>query len=87
VKPHFKISLIVVALATLLAIIAAVQQPSPTVIVITFGSTCCIAGLFSLVIAGILGLSRQYERAKAFLMSAGITFLLGTGVCSTLLLG
>ena len=85
-KMHFKISLIVVALATVLSIIAAFQS-SAEVIVITFGSTCCIAGLFSLVIAAFFGLGKQNETAKAFLMSAGITFLLGTGVCSTLLLG
>jgi hypothetical protein len=84
-KMHFKISLIVVALAILLAIIAAVQSGAE-VIVIVFGSTCCLAGLFSLVISAFFALSKQREIARAFLVSAGITFLLGTGVCSTLLL-
>jgi len=84
-KLHFKISLVVVALASILSIISAFQSSSD-VTVIVFGCTCCLAGLFSLVIAAFFGLSRQNEVARAFLLSAGITFLLGTGVCSTLLL-
>ncbi|MBN9379648.1 MAG: hypothetical protein J0H74_02710 [Chitinophagaceae bacterium] len=84
-KTHFKISLVVVALATLLAIITAAQTGAGA-IVITFGATCCLAGLFSLVISAIFALSKQKEVARAFLISAGITFLLGTGVCSTLLI-
>ncbi|HVW58450.1 MAG TPA: hypothetical protein VHC48_00390 [Puia sp.] len=83
-KTHFKISLVVVALATILAVITAIQSTADA-IVIVFGSTCCIAGLFSLVISAFFALSKQKEMSTAFLMSAGITFLLGTCVCSTAL--
>ena len=85
-KTHFKISLAVVALATLMAIIAAVEGGAESV-VIAFGITCCLAGILSLFISAIFGVARKKETARAFLLSAGITFLLGTGVCSTLLLG
>lgn len=85
-KTHFKISLVVVALATILAVITATQSDASS-IVVTFGTVCCLAGLFSLIIGGIFALARQKEMAQAFFISAGMTFLLGTGVCSTALLG
>ena len=85
-KTHFKISLVVVALATLMAVIAAINGGGES-IVMAFGITCCLAGLGSLLISAVFAISRRKEMSTAFLMSAGITFLLGTGVCSTLLLG
>ena len=83
-KTHFKISLVVVALATVLAVITAIQSTAAA-IVIVFGSTCCIAGLLCLIISAFFALGKQKEMSTAFLMSAGITFLLGTGVCSAAL--
>lgn len=85
-KTHYKISLVVVALATVLAIIAATQSDAGA-IVITFGTVCCLAGVISMILGGIFAFARRKDLSQAFFISAGMTFLLGTGVCSTALLG
>jgi len=85
-KKHFKISLIIMAVAFIIAIFAAVKAGYEGFI-IAFGSICCIGGLGCLV-AGLFLLIDKDSRddGQAVLLSAGITFLIGTGVCSTLLM-
>jgi hypothetical protein len=86
-KKHLKISLIIMAIAFIFAIFVALKSGIGG-FVIAFGSICCIAGLFCLVIGLILLINKDSrDEGQALLISAGITFLIGTGVCSTLLMG
>ena len=92
-KKHFIISLFVMAVAAAISIFNSFAY-GISGITFVFGTVSCIGGLVCLVLAAIIGLFRDLkngkgdkELAKAFLMAAGITFLIGTGVCSTMLLG
>jgi len=85
-KLHFKISLIVVAIAVVFAIIAAIGGDAGA-IALTFGITCCVAGLACFVIGLLVAINPKHrEVGRAMLLSAGLTFLIGTGACSTYLL-
>ena len=82
------------AAAAVFAVIANASGGGRDGFVFSFGLICCIGGVICLLIAPMVGLIRNpqnkegdKELAKAFLMAAGITFLVGTGVCSTLLIG
>jgi hypothetical protein len=74
------------ALAAIIGVITSAGAGSRSPFVLIFGAVCCLCGLLSLLLAGICGISGNKEVAKALLLSAGITFLTGTGVCSTMLL-
>jgi hypothetical protein len=84
-KKHFTISLIVVALAAILALIMGSGR-NITDFMITYGTVCCILGAVCLLIGFFFtGRHRNRDTAEAFFMSAGITFLIGTGVCGVTL--
>ncbi|MDO6433967.1 hypothetical protein Q4E93_25390 [Flavitalea sp. BT771] len=86
-KKHFQISLIIMAIAFLIAIFAALKAGMEG-FVIAFGSICCLGGLGCLVAGLFLMIDKKSrEDGQAVLLSAGITLLIGTGVCSTLLMG
>ena len=86
-KKHFKISLIIMGIAFFIAIFPALKAGVEG-FVIAFGSICCIGGLGCLI-TGLFLLMGKNSRddGKAVLISAGITLLIGTGVCSTLIMG
>jgi len=85
-KKHFTISLIVVGLAAFFAVFSSNHEGVRSFI-FSFGSDCCFLGLLCMIIGLIVVTTRENnELGKAFLMSAGITFLVGTGLCSTMLI-
>jgi hypothetical protein len=86
-KKHFQISLVIMAIAFIIAIFAALKAGVEG-FVIAFGSICCLAGLLCLVVGLIMLINKDSRNeGKAVLISAGIILLIGTGVCSTLLMG
>ncbi len=74
------------AVAIIVAIFGALSSGTEG-FVIAFGIVCCAGGLICLAIGVLVAIAgRDRELARALLLSAGITFLIGTGVCSTLLI-
>ena len=83
-KKHFIISLIIMGLATILAVLGSIHD-GPLGFVIAFGLTCIIGGGVCLLLALFTALARDRELTRALLISTGILLLVGTGVCSTAL--
>ena len=83
-KQHFVISLIVIGLATILAICASIGN-GVLGFVIAFGLTCIIGGGICLFLALIAAVTKGSDLARSLMISAGILLLVGTGVCSTAL--
>ena len=84
-KKQYLISLIVIALTLAFALIGAAGSHGANY-TLYVGLTCCVAGLVW-VFVGVIFAVRDKTRdiGYGFLIGAGITFLIGTGVCSTLL--
>ena len=74
------------AIAAVLSIIITISGGGSGVFMLALGSCCCLGGVLSLLLAAVYNISGKKEWGRAFLLSAGITFLVGTGVCSTYLL-
>jgi len=81
VKTHFIISLIVVGLALFLTLTEGTSRDFLS-FMLSFGTNCCLLGGLCIIIGLIImAIKKNHELAKAFLISAGITFLIGTGAC------
>lgn len=74
------------AIAAVLSVVISIGRHRPEDFIFAFGTSCCLGGVISLLLAAVYNVAGKKEWAKGFLMSAGITFLVGTGVCSTILL-
>ena len=73
-------------LATILAILASIQSGVEGFI-FAFGLTCLVGAGICFFLALISMLGKDRELTNAMFLSAGILLLIGTGVCSTLLIG
>lgn len=83
-KLSYKIALSTVLLSLLLAFGFSFGSGEKGWFLFIFGAICLLAGLAMLVLAGILYLAKSKEWSKGFLVSSGILFLLGFGICSPL---
>jgi hypothetical protein len=85
-KKQFSIALLLIVLTLIIAFITSARS-SGSDYTLNFGLVCCSLGLLW-VLAGVV--LAPWERTRntgyGFLISAGITFLIGTGVCSTMLM-
>lgn len=85
-KQYFKISLVIMVISAILAIFASVVWRAPEALILVFGSGCCLGGCISLLLALVHSLDKNKELARAYFLAAGITFLVGTGTCSSMAL-
>jgi len=72
-------------MALIISLVEVSNQRFPNA-ALDFGIACCIGGVICLFFASIFGVVGRFELAKSMLISAGITFLIGTGVCSAIVL-
>ena len=85
-KLSYKIALITVLISLFLAFLLSVGSGEKNWFLIVFGAICFLVALAMLVLAGILHLANKKDWSKGFLVSSGILFLLGLGVCGPLLM-
>ncbi|HVU56920.1 MAG TPA: hypothetical protein VHD83_17785 [Puia sp.] len=85
-KRQYSTALVVIVVTLIFAFIQAAGS-SGNEYILSFGLACCILGLVWVIVGGLLAIIGGKVRSVGlgFLTSAGITFLIGTGVCSTLL--
>jgi hypothetical protein len=86
-KLSYKIALTTVLLSLALAFGLSVGSGEKNWFLIIFGAICFLAGIAMLLLAGVLHLAKRREWSKGFLVSSGILFLLGLGVCGPLWMG
>ena len=84
-KQSFKIALISIVLALAVTILSTINEDRE-VFFFALGIIHLVFGIVSLVIAVILALAKNEVWSKAFLVSAGILVLIGTGICGPMLL-
>jgi len=84
-KEQYGTALILIALTLLLSFIWS-SGSRGAAYTLNFGLTCCSLGLLWVLIGTLLLITKRIRNIGfGFLISAGLTFLIGTGVCSTLL--
>jgi hypothetical protein len=86
-KEHFHISIVIAGIALVLGVVGQLAFGGGVeTFFIAFGTICCLGGVLSLIIAAIAGLAGKGNSARSFLIAAGITLLVGAGVCSSMVL-
>ena len=85
-KKWYKVILINVVSALLISLLFAVMIQQPGVFLIALGAVCGLLGLANVVVGLVLIAISKQEWGQAFLLSGGVLFLLGVGICGPMFL-
>jgi hypothetical protein len=83
-KRSYKLILINVILTIGISLLFAVMIPEHGVFLIALGVLGCLLGVLNIIIGLILTAVGKNEWNQAFLISGGVLFLLGIGLCGSM---
>ena len=83
-KKSYKLLLINVVITLLISLLFALTTGLPGVFIIALGAVSGLLGLLNVLIGLLLLAADSKERSQAFLLSGGVLFLLGVGICGSM---